>query len=184
MIHNFIGVDPGIVDSAVLSLTIDEDEKRYWFTHKVWTGVTKREKNVVSVSSEYLKGLTEFKRRELYTRPGIVHGGTYIEGFRQRGRDMRQDQRMLALVQETRKALKGSEVLDNTGMKKIVTEDQLELLHMKRFDVPTNHQDIKSAGRTALRGMIKYDESNLLLSDMVRDALDGEPWLLVSTPTR
>lgn len=174
--YTLIGIDPGIVDTAIVSLYLDPIRKRWQITTQVWSNVTRREGQTRVVDSGFLEELKEFVEHES-TIPEI-----FIEGFRNRGRDMRQDQDMVNLVQTINRTLKGSKIVDNTSIKKIVTEPLLKLFQMNRFP-GTNHADIKSAARVALRGGIGDDFLNRILADFVRDNLTGEKWSLESMQT-
>jgi hypothetical protein len=74
------------------------------------------------------------------------------------------------------KRLTGGLLLVNTGVKKVVRQDVMELLEVWRFPTPTHHQDLRSAARIALFGMLKIPDLNRLLADVVRDHLDGRTW--------
>jgi hypothetical protein len=67
-------------------------------------------------------------------------------------------------------------VVLNTGVKKIVKRPLMELLGVWSFATGTHHQDLRSAARIALYGMLKHEPLNRLLSDVVRDHLRGEDW--------
>ena len=43
---------------------------------------------------------------------------------------------------------------------------------------PTHHQDLRSAARIALLGMLRDEQMNRLLADVVRDHLAGETWTI------
>jgi UDP-glucose 6-dehydrogenase len=82
---------------------------------------------------------------------------------------------MAKAVSDMRAASKGK-VLDNTGVKTLIRRRLMELLGVWRFATPTNHDDLRSAARIALLGMLKDEQHNKLLADVVRDHLAGETW--------
>jgi hypothetical protein len=86
---------------------------------------------------------------------------------------------MLNAVAEFRKETKGT-VLDNTGVKKIVKPSVLQVLGAWDFATPTHHQDLRSAARIAVLGMMKDQTMNTLLADVVRDHIDGKPWTITN----
>ena len=107
--------------------------------------------------------------------PGVPF--IYIEGFRNRGRDMHQDQKMTVLVHQIQAVLKDSHIVDNTGVKKVVKEGLLNLMHISRWP-RTNHADLKSAARIALKGVIESEKLNLLIAIYVHDTLKGNLWTI------
>ena len=85
---------------------------------------------------------------------------------------------MQVLIHDTNETLKPSRVVDNTGIKLVVKEDLLKMFHVSRFP-RTNHADLKSAARVALKtGIYSVNE---LMSDYVLDHLEGRQWSLAST---
>lgn len=89
---------------------------------------------------------------------------------------------MTVLVQQVRDTVKGS-IVDNTGAKKIVTDELLDLLQLKKWTTITHHADLRSAARIALKGAIENPALNVLLSDVIRDLLGGIEWEVIITPT-
>lgn len=179
---NIIGIDPGIRDTGLVSLYLDTDYKQFEIAHRVFSNVTYREKKTTVISPDYLEGIKGTVIDEALRRVLTHEQRVFVENFQQRGRNVFQDQDMLALVRETRKAVRG-ELIDNTSVKKIVTEDTLDAFKMRRFNVSTNHQDLKSAARILLMGMIKDDDLNVVVADFILDHIEGKPWSHVSTRT-
>jgi hypothetical protein len=64
------------------------------------------------------------------------------------------------------------------GVKKIVKPAVLITLGAWLFSTPTHHDDLRSAARIAVLGMMKDPEMNLLLADIIRDHLGGQPWTI------
>lgn len=52
----------------------------------------------------------------------------------------------------------------------------MNLLGVWKFSTVTHHQDLRSAARIALFGMLKNEETNRLLADVVADHLKGSDW--------
>jgi hypothetical protein len=67
-------------------------------------------------------------------------------------------------------------VLLNTGVKKTIKRPLMELLGCWAFTTTTHHQDLRSAARIALYGMVKNDTLNQVLYSVVRDHLEGRTW--------
>jgi hypothetical protein len=82
---------------------------------------------------------------------------------------------MLAAVADMRRETRGT-VLNNTGVKKVVRQPLMELLGVWKFSTTTHHQDLRSAARIALLGMLKHQELNRLLTEVVKDNLEGRGW--------
>ena len=167
-----VGIDPGIVDTGLVSIRLDSLRQTIQVTTQVWTGVTSKNGHSIKVDEYFLDDLAGFIQHETMENSATF---TFVEGFRPRGRDMIQDKKMMAMVQTINMSIKGSKIVDNTGIKKTVTEPMLKLFGCSRFQ-GTHHADLKSAARVALKGGIDIPPLNRLLADYVRDNLNGTPW--------
>ena len=173
------GIDPGIHDTALTTIELDFTARRIQPTTVVWENVTTIEKRVITVQENFLAEL--YDKIQQQKSQGLSLVG--IEGYRQRGLDPKQDQMMIDLIQVINRHLFGSEIVDNTGIKNVVTQPLLKLFHCHRFS-KTNHSDSKSAARVALRLGISIPVINELLSEYVDDHLYKEkPWELGSMLT-
>lgn len=168
-----IGIDPGIRDTALVAMTINVPGRTVTTRTRVWSNVVTRNQGTFHVSEDFLRDLRAFVDMCILGYQVKFMG---VEGYRQRGRDIRQDQGMLALIQAIRHTLPSSVVIDNTGIKKIVTEDMLKLFRLNRFQERTYHADLKSAARVALKLGIQKEQVNEVLSDFVRDNLGENQW--------
>ena len=170
-----LGFDPGIRDTGAVALTLDFNERTVQITTQVWSGVTRSEKLESLVDEKFLD---EAAALEQNTRAAASATFVGIEGYRQRGMDVTQDRLMLNLIMAMRTAIPKAKIIDNTGIKKVVTESMLKLFQVSRFRQATNHQELKSAARVALKLGIEMEPTNNLLSDFVRDNLmeGGERW--------
>src|SRR5690606_21446741 len=108
----------------------------------------------------------------------------FIEGYRNRGRNPQQDQKMTTLVQTIKRAIPESQVIDNTGVKNVVTDATLSLLELDKSDLPSHHSDIKSAKRIALKGAYQNLGLNNLVADLVLDRLKEREWTLTKSLLR
>ena len=70
----------------------------------------------------------------------------------------------------------GGFLLRNTGVKKVVTQELMELCHCWKFPSKTHHQDLRSAARIALLGMMLDDTLNKVLYTYATDNVDGRTW--------
>lgn len=165
-----IGVDPGVVDTALAVLRLDTESKTYNVHSRVWTGVSRMEKQKFIIQQAFLQRLGEETRR-WGTGDVVVRA---VEGYRNRGNNMRQDQQMSAMVEACSKAIKGSTIVDNTGVKNVVKPGLMKLFNFG-FQ-RTNHRDLESAVRIAIKLGLADDDANKALSDFVLDHLLGTPW--------
>lgn len=178
---NMIGIDPGIVDTGAVSISLDFRSLAIDITTQLWTGVSRRDGFAITVNDGFLDEIAAFTQHDGSEEDVTLVG---IEGYRQRGFDQKQDQNLVYLVQALKDTIPSATIVDNTGIKKIVKEGLLRLLHSTRFQSGGNHADLKSAARVAVRLAIKDDMGNQLLSDFVRSKVLREaPWTLRSTTT-
>jgi len=178
-----IGVDPGIIDTGAVSVTIDFSLRAVYVHTALWTGVSSRDKldkQKIVVSDKFLDEIAGFVQNERANGGPTFVG---IEGYRQRGYDKGQDQRMIDLIQTISRTLPKSKIVDNTGVRKTVKQGLLELLHLAKFKKGGNHSDLKSAARVALVLGIKDETINKLLTELVVDLVDGGSWSFASTRT-
>jgi hypothetical protein len=174
-----IGVDPGIKDTGLVALRFDSREKTWSVGHQVWADVPRRNEKtraITELDPAYTIGLPLFLKQEESNAPTF----SGVEGYRQRGNNVRQDQDMLYMVDKTHKLMPGSMVVDNTGIKNVVTRDMLKLFGVARFNESTNHADLVSASRVALKVGISIPVLNEILYQFILDNVEGEPWSLVS----
>jgi len=155
---HIIGIDPGLVHTGGVSMQFLPESHSIWLDTRVITGPDSAEAEawIISLSSNRW--------------PDAV----YIEKYRPRTH-LSTDERMVKANHEFG-TLRNSKLLLNYGVKKVVTEKLMKLLGVWQFNTPTHHQDLRSAARIALLGMLKDTEQNALLTMIVRDHLKGETW--------
>jgi hypothetical protein len=56
----------------------------------------------------------------------------------------------------------------------------LEVLGLWSFSTPTNHDDLRSAARILVLGMLKDEEMNQLLTYILIDHIEGKPWAITA----
>lgn len=153
-----VGIDPGIVHTGVVSTL--------FIPHK-------RE---VQVQSEAIAGLDHEATKKWIDRRATSPRGKkiWIEGYRPR-HHMQHDNDMVAGVRAFQRATNGT-VLQNTGIKTVVKPEVLKLLGIWNFTTTTHHQDLRSAARIMVLGMMKDPELNTLLADIIRDHLNNHTW--------
>jgi hypothetical protein len=156
-IAHVIGVDPGLVHTGVVSLLFKSLTAELVIRHTLVTGP-----DAVAVAA-WIKTLPL--------------GKVYVEQYRPR-QNLSSDVRMVQAEQDLRHALKGPTFLPNMGIKRVITEDLMRLLEVWRFPTSTHHQDLRSAARIALLGMVKDVEMNAILADAVLAQMDRQPWTI------
>lgn len=166
-VTHVVGIDPGLVHTGVVRLVFDPAPQVIHVDHKAIVGPD------ATAVTMWAMGWRTTPVQPYFTAPKI-----FIEGYRPRSA-FNTDARMAEAVSKMRAATKGK-VLDNTGVKKVVRRQLMELLGVWRFSTPTNHDDLRSAARIALLGMLKDEQMNHLLADIVRDHLNGQSWTVRS----
>lgn len=157
-----IGIDPGLVDTGIVSLTIREQRR------------------ALEVHSAVVKGtdVPEIKRvvdeMRAYNKNALI----FVEDYRARSH-WKEDTQMLNAVAAVTSALPGSKKLPNTGIKTLIKPVVLEVFGLRRFPHTTNHQDLLSAARILMLGLYKDPDINTLLASIVKDDLNGHPWTVI-----
>lgn len=154
-VHVF-GIDPGLVHTGVVQLSF------YPQRHYL--------RRAVSVVAG-----TQVSAVANWVGPPAPRKHVFIEGYKPRSH-YDTDNRMVAAVAAIHKEIKGSKVLLNHGAKKIVRKPLMDLLEVYSFTTVTHHQDLRAAARIALFGMLKDEELNAVLTQVVEDYLAGRRW--------
>ena len=102
----------------------------------------------------------------------------FIEGYRSRS-NFAHDSKMITAVHTLKRLIPKSTALDNMGVKKIITPDLMKVLGVWTFTLQTNHQDLRSAARIALFGMVKENEYNTLLARIITSHIHGNSWSVI-----
>lgn len=87
----------------------------------------------------------------------------FIEAYRPRGNTFGTDPEMRDLMQDFRRWLPGAKVIDNTGVKQVISRQLMEVFGVWKFTTATHHQDLRSAARIGLYGAVKDERLNALL---------------------
>lgn len=137
------GIDPGIVHTGVVVLRFNGDE--YSMEDRVFLG-----KDAATPADWVYDEMDK-------------DAHVFIESYRPRGNSFGTDGPMRDLLQEFRKELPGARIIDNTGVKNVITRELMQVFGVWDFQTPTHHQDLRSAARIALYGGVKDDTLNKLL---------------------
>lgn len=154
------GVDPGIVHTGVVRMTFTPSRQA------ISIGATA----IVGSKVQDVVDVIDHTQRKKHI---------FIEGYRPRSH-YGHDDKMVTVVSNLHAALKGSVVLNNTGVKKVIRKPLMMLLDVWAFDVKTHHQDLRAAARIGLLGMVKDEELNALLAEVVSDHVAGRTWDVLS----
>jgi hypothetical protein len=147
------GIDPGIVDTGAVTFFLDPG------------------KLTLDVSAEKLLGSAPEPIEEYVKRNTRARTLTFVEAYRDRGTVFNTHGTMRNIEAALRRSLPGVEILDNTGVKKVVTKPLMQLLGCWDFPTVTHHQDLRSAARIALYGGLKDQDINSLLTQIVMKQL-------------
>lgn len=153
-----VGVDPGLVHTGVVVLRIDTRIRGMYQEHFVIEGDDHA-----------------FQIEALLKALAYVPTQMFVEAYRERGQSYGTNPRMRELMTEIRQRFPSSRVIDNTGVKKVVTPDLMRCFGMVGFPT-TNHQDLQAAARILLYGMLKDQELNEVAYSIVSDYADDRPW--------
>jgi hypothetical protein len=142
------GIDPGLIHTGIVGITLDSQKRSISVLHHIVDGP-----DVDAVVRHF-------------TPPSVMHDSQiFIEKYRDRG-----------TVFETHinVALKNAKLLDNTGVKKVVTDRMLEIIV---GSLPTtNHRDLEAAARIGLYGALKDPAANSVVYHALIDHLGGRSW--------
>lgn len=159
-VTRIIGIDPGLVHTGIVEFRFSPAIKQVTIVPAAVLGT-----NVSHIAAAVLPD-----------SPGEERS-VFIEDYRPRSH-YSTDAKMSSLVTSLHRAIKGSKVIDNTGVKKVITKSLMKALKVWLFTTKTHHQDLRSAAYIGLYGMVKDDTLNEVLADFVRDFLDGDPWVV------
>jgi len=145
-----IGIDPGLVHTGVVIMQFRPDWSLHVQEH-VFAG--DKSMDVVPLVKRY---------HDAYI---------FIEAYRPRGNIYKQDERMRKLVNDLNSAIRRGKIVDNTGVKHVVSQELMEVFDVWTFSQKTHHQDLRSAARIAIYGALKDMELNQVLFDYAQHKL-------------
>ncbi len=155
-----IGVDPGLVHTGIVMLDFNVKERDLVVDHRVVDGLDSAAA-VREIKS--LTGFDSFSTCDIFIEYYIPRSGFST------------DERMVQANADFRREL-GGKLLRNTGVKKVVTQELMQLCHVWSFGTTTHHQDLRSAARIALLGMMQDPALNQVLYTYCTDTTDGRTW--------
>lgn len=153
------GIDPGLVHTGLVVLKFTENFRRLGVSTAVIDGL-----DAPATQAELVK----------LVRPTPVDlVDVFIEKYRPRSGFSTNDRMMEANT--TFPAETGGTLLLNMGVKKVVTPALMQLLDLWTFKPTTHHQDLRSAARIALFGMMRDDFLNKGLYTYTTHRLETAP---------
>ncbi|MGV0949436.1 MAG: hypothetical protein ACOYB3_02100 [Azonexus sp.] len=157
-VAHVIGIDPGLVDTGVVSMLFKPNLKTLRVEHAVIPGTDAEAVSmwIADVGRTY----TSF---------------IFIEKYKPR-LTLDSDIRMVQAEQDLKRALPDAQLLQNMGIKRVIPQTLMEVFGVWSWPTVTHHQDLRSAARIALLGMVKDPRLNAVTADVVRDHLEGRPW--------
>jgi hypothetical protein len=150
-------VDPGLVHTGLVRLELDDEAKRIVVKHAVVEGI----------DAEAVAGWVG--------EPSLV----FVEKYVPRSH-YGTDERMVQGERDLVRALPNAVPIRNFGVRQVVTPQLMQLLGVWRFSTRTNHDDLRSAARILLLGLMKHDLGNHMLATVVKDHLDEKDWEVVA----
>ena len=156
------GIDPGIVHTGLVELNWDFHNQELRITARSVDGIT--EQSVIE-----LRGCIE---RRMWRKSNII-----VEEYRPKSHfstdtEMVEGQALLKLH------LPYAKIINNSGVKSIVTKELLQLLDLYVWPT-THHNDLRSAARIALLAMLRDERANNRLAKFVEAALNNKAVIIV-----
>lgn len=158
-----LGIDPGVVHTGCVALKLDTAARAITIHHEVVAG-------------------TDVSKVREWVDTHDTGGPLFVEDYNP-GNFVRENKAMSEALGRLKAEFPPSvdpvvEYVDNAGIDTLLPLAVLQVFKVDIFATPTHHNDLRSAGKIALRGMLKDKEHGWrqLVSDVVRAELDGDPW--------
>lgn len=161
------GVDPGLVHTGIVQFRILPELRQWSILHCAVAGVL----DAVGKPHVDVDSTVQWCQAN---RADAV----FVESYRPRSH-LQNDARMGQAVTELRHRIKNAVALDNMGVKQVVKPDLMKALEVWQFSTKTHHQDLRSAARIGLYGLLKNEEWNPILAQLIQDHIDGKAWSLI-----
>ena len=156
MILTWTGVDPGLVDTGLVTITLNNEDRSI---HVMATALRNTDAETVA---DYLTNSQDL-------------GAVFVEKYEDRGTTFKTHSEMRAFETQLKRLVPSIVLLSNAGVKKVVKDDMLKRLHCHDFPT-TNHRDLQAAARIGIYGALKDPAANSLIYQCLIDSVRGEPW--------
>jgi hypothetical protein len=162
---SIIGIDPGLVDTGCVGLVFNEADRTIEVNYGLLTGVD------LSTINWWID-----------KQPKAA--AIFIEDYNP-GNFGKTDKDMVEAMGKLKAELPPADhphlvkYVDNAGINTLVPRAVLLLFGVNKFDVKQHHNDLVSAGKIAILGMMQDKSQHslrLLASQVVADAIRGKPW--------
>lgn len=151
-----VGIDPGLVHTGVVKLSFDSVNKQVTTQFWVVDGINPL------VTMDYV-----------YTSP--KPNKIFIEKYEPRS-NFETDQNMVTGVAELKATMPLATLMSNAGARVLVKPTVMKLLKVWSFDQSTHHDDLRSAARILIFGMMRDKNLNPILANFIKDHLDDVEW--------
>ena len=157
------GVDPGIVHTGLVELNWDFHNQELRITARSVDGIT--EQSVIE--------LRRCIQRRVWRKSNII-----VEEYRPKSH-FSSDTKMVEGQAMLKSYLPSAKIINNSGVKSIVTKELLQLLNLYDWSTTTHHNDLRSAARIALLAMLRDERANNRLAKFVEAALDNKAAIII-----
>ena len=156
------GIDPGIVHTGLVELNWDFHNRKLRVNARSVDGIT--EQSVIELQKRI--------EQRRWRKSNII-----VEEYRPKSH-FSTDTKMVEGQAMLKLHLPSAKIINNSGVKSIVTKELLQLLDL--YDWPTtHHNDLRSAARIALLAMLRDERANNRLAEFVGAALDNKAVIIV-----
>ena len=156
------GIDPGIVHTGLVELNWDFHNQELRITARSVDGIT--EQSVIE--------LRRCIERRMWLMTNII-----VEEYRPKSH-FSTDTKMVEGQALLKLHLPSAKIINNSGVKSIVTKELLQLLDLYVWPT-THHNDLRSAARIALLAMLRDERANNRLAKFVEAALNNKAVIIV-----
>lgn len=170
------GIDPGRIHTGCVAIVIDDSNQLINVHYRVIPGIeaTVRDKTYKTV--DVIAAARWVDQR--------IFDALFTEDYNP-GNYAREDKKMSESLGRMKVQFPPSDdpivrYVDNAGINTLIPVEVQKLWGVHKFPVSTHHNDLNSAGKIALLGMLQDKGGVLreLLSRPVRDQLNGNPWVV------
>lgn len=156
------GIDPGIVHTGLVELNWDFHNRKLRVNARSVDGIT--EQSVIELQKRI--------GQRMWRKSNII-----VEEYRPKSH-FSTDTKMVEGQAMLKLHLPSAKIINNSGVKSIVTKELLQLLDL--YDWPTtHHNDLRSAARIALFAMLRDERANNRLAEFVGAALNNKAVIIV-----
>ena len=157
------GIDPGIVHTGLVELSWDFHNQELRITARSVDGIT--EQSVIE--------LRRCIQRRVWRKSNII-----VEEYRPKSH-FSSDTKMVEGQAMLKLHLPSAKIINNSGVKSIVTKELLQLLDLYDWSTTTHHNDLRSAARIALLAMLRDERANNRLAKFVEAALNNKAAIII-----